>query len=288
MKTLLYSLCFLSATLSLSGSLITQSTWVDSPLGAAGRTTVVTSNGSNLNPWYLVNSGGASNFVVTEDSGSGKSGALARSYAAITSFDPYTLEIGESMNVNLTLRYSVTPTSGAEGLRLILLNSGTHTPPSSDVTSVTGQADYVGYSFLLGASGDHTSNTQSRIRRRSAGGWLGTNSGEILTGNRFGINDSDLSHQIQLILKRNADSMDLEVYVDGNLLISAQDTNMDNSAYWTYNTFVISNNVDADGSPLLYISDFSIGSIPEPAAMSLMFGALIGAGFWIRNRRVKA
>lgn len=288
MKTILYPFLYLASVLSVAGStLLTQSTWQDSVTGVAGRTTVVTSNGSNLTPWYLVSTGtaNASQFIVV-DGGleRGKYAELQRvgdARSAAVSFDRQSLVVGESLVVDLTVRYNQQLTDSLEVLRLALYDSSGGTPLPAGDGSRSG-AGYAGYSFNVGVDGT------TRIRERNgvsntnfgsgAGDPIGLSTAPLITSE-----NSIVDTRLSLIISRISESsMELEILRDG---VSFLKTTHESSAYTAFDTFVLSNFASAGHH--VQFSDFSITLIPEGSTYALAFSVMLGVVWMVRRRKVR-
>lgn len=255
------------------------STFTDSELGAAGRTTVVTENNSNLTPWWLATSDTSSRFVVVDDNGTGglgKSGQLSRLEAVLTNFSSVSLLDGQALTLSFNYRYTGDPVSGGEGLRVLLYDSGEAPLPNSDasISSAAVREEYSGYYLSIGTAVATSGSSQTFVRRRAEGNDnpLNSASGTSLIGggSTLGVASGVSSHLVEITLSRTLDDLNLVISVDGNALINRTDT----TPFFDFNTLMISNNTSTSGGNI-FVDNIQVNVVPEPATASLIGGGLL-------------
>lgn len=270
---------------AVASTLLTASTFQDSPTGVLGRTTVVTTHNSNLTPYYLATTTNATTAQVY-DNGGEKSLGIDRFQTVGSNFAPTSLLDGERIELTLDYHYAATP-SGTLGFRIMLYSHNTAPALTSDViVDSPDRALYTGYIFAIGTA-QESATANTIIYERPSGSTLQLSSGNgpdaIGLSSTNGVASGILTHQIKLTLTRNGSALDFQIFVDGNLLIARTDTI---SPFFDFDTLMFSNQ-DGTASNRVFIDNISLQIIPEPGSATLVGAALfLLTIFCFRRRRL--
>ena len=275
------TLAYILSVFSASATVLVDSTFTNSTLGASGRNAT---NSSNLTPWFLVTSATAGNALVIDDSGVGglgKSMQVIGGQTVYTAFSTSTIADGESITLNLSYRFTGTPGNGSETFRIALSNANAAAAITSDQSSISGTnlQQYVGYYAGL-AIGANPAPSGTVLRQRDANlttGLTSSSQSSALGSNSVGVISGNTTHSLEYSISRSGSTLSFTTKIDGSTLINGTDST---SIYTTFNALAISG---VGGTVIL--DNIILQTVPEPATCAL-FG--IGAAFLLYRRHRRA